>query len=142
MKFLVRILIPAVLLILVLLFLLSHFYKNEMITSYRHNKRNNIDKGTDAHMQTMDIQKNLKKTVHRLSRDIGSRGYLQIDALQKASDYIVSELKRYGYAVSLQPYKFQGNTYNNLSVEIRGKKSPEKILILGAHYDPLQQILR
>jgi hypothetical protein len=135
MKSPVRILIPAVLLILALIFFLFHFYKNEMFRSYRHNNRINSYKETDAHMQTMDIQKNLKKTVYRLSRDIGSRGYLQIDALQRTSDYIVSEMKRYGYAVSLQPYQFQGNTYSNVSVEIRGKKSPGKILIIGAHYD-------
>ncbi|TNF55457.1 M28 family peptidase [bacterium] len=135
MKFLIRIIIPAVLLILALLFLLFHFYKNETIMSYSHNNRNNIDIRTGAHIQTMDIQNNLKKIVHRLSRDIGSRGYLQLDALRKTSDYIVSELKQYGYTVSLHPYTFQGNTYSNLSVEIRGEKSPEKILIIGAHYD-------
>ncbi len=83
----------------------------------------------------MDIQENLKKTVDILSKEIGSRGYLQIDALEKTVDYITSEFKRYGYNVSLQPYEFEGRIYKNIYTEIRGKKAPEKILIIGAHYD-------
>ncbi len=83
----------------------------------------------------MDIQKNLKKTVYILSHEIGSRGYLQIDAIERTVDYISSELSSYGYDVSFQTYRFQGNTYKNISTEIRGKKTPEKILIIGAHYD-------
>ncbi|NIR04130.1 MAG: M28 family peptidase, partial [Candidatus Aminicenantes bacterium] len=83
----------------------------------------------------MDIQKNLKKTVHILSQEIGSRGYLQIQALKRTADYITSELNRYGYQVALHPYEFQGNTYTNISVQNKGKKSPEKILVIGAHYD-------
>jgi len=88
--------------------------------------------GEDA---LMDIHKNLKKTVFTLSHEIGSRGYLQINALERTVDYISSELSSYGYDVSFQTYRFQGNTYKNVSVEIRGEKTPEKILIIGAHYD-------
>lgn len=85
--------------------------------------------------RNMDIQKNLKKTVFTLSHEIGSRGYLQINAMERTVDYISSELNSYGYNVSFQTYRFQGNTYKNISTEIRGKKTPEKILIIGAHYD-------
>ncbi len=83
----------------------------------------------------MDVQENLKKTVLALSDEIGSRGYLQIDALKTTVEYISSELSHYGYKVSFQPYVYKGNTYKNISAEIRGKTAPEKILILGAHYD-------
>jgi hypothetical protein len=85
--------------------------------------------------EKMEIQNNLRKTVRILSQEIGSRGYLQIDALQKSDEYITSELKRYGYTVSLQPYEYQGRTYNNIYTEIRGDKKPGSILLLGAHYD-------
>lgn len=83
----------------------------------------------------MDIQNNLKKTVNMLSGEIGSRGYLQTDALEKTAAYISSELENSGYDVSFQPYEFEGRTYKNISVEITGKKTPEKILVIGAHYD-------
>jgi len=50
-----------------------------------------------------DIENNLRKAVHFLSSEIGSRGYEEIDALTKAGDYIISELRKYGYDVSEQP---------------------------------------
>jgi Zn-dependent M28 family amino/carboxypeptidase len=83
----------------------------------------------------MEIQSNLKKTVNILANEIGSRGYFQTDALERAADYITSELGYYGYAVSLQPYEAEGRSYKNIFVEIEGKKTPEKILVIGAHYD-------
>ncbi len=83
----------------------------------------------------MEIQNNLKKTVYFLSNEIGSRGYLQIPSLEKTVDYITSELGLYGYDVSFQSYEFEGKTYKNIYVEIKGKKAPEKILVIGAHYD-------
>lgn len=86
-------------------------------------------------IKKMDIQDNLKKTVTTLSGEIGSRGYLQTDALEKSIDYITSELKSYGYSISVQSYELEGITYKNISAEIRGKKTPEKILVIGAHYD-------
>jgi Zn-dependent M28 family amino/carboxypeptidase len=82
-----------------------------------------------------EIEKNLKKTVGILSKDIGSRGYLQTDALNQTIAYIMSEFSSYGYTVSLQPYEFEGKTYKNISVEIKGKKTPGKIIVIGAHYD-------
>ena len=50
----------------------------------------------------MDIQNNLERTVRFLSEDIGSRGYLQKDELNRAADYIGSELRSYGYEVRTQ----------------------------------------
>ncbi|MEW6410169.1 MAG: M28 family peptidase [Nitrospirota bacterium] len=85
----------------------------------------------------MEIQSRLKKTVYVLSQEIGSRGYLQIRQLEQTADYITEELTSYGYDALFQPYKYQGNTYKNIIAEIKGKKTPEKILIVGAHYDTI-----
>ncbi len=82
-----------------------------------------------------DIQNNLQKTVSKLAGEIGSRGYLQLQSLQRAADHITSELAGYGYDVSLQNFEFDRNTYTNIIAEIPGKKTPEKVLIIGAHYD-------
>lgn len=84
-----------------------------------------------------EIEENLKKTVNNLSKDIGSRGYLQTEALNQTIAYITSELTNYGYSVSLQPYEVEGKTYKNISVEIKGRKTPEKIIVIGAHYDTI-----
>ena len=45
----------------------------------------------------MSIQNNLIKTVNVLSEEIGSRDYLQSNALDRAVDYISSELRGYGH---------------------------------------------
>ena len=82
-----------------------------------------------------DIENNLKKTVKVLAREIGSRGHLQTDALNKTIEYISSELRSYGYAVLDQPYDYRGTTYRNIFAEKKGSTEPEKILIVGAHYD-------
>jgi len=82
-----------------------------------------------------DIQNNLKRTVNFLSKEVGPRGYLQVEALNKTADYIRSEFGKYGYTVLDQPYEVEGHTYKNIFVEIKGEKPPEKVLVIGAHYD-------
>lgn len=83
----------------------------------------------------IDIQNNLRRTVHFLCNETGSRSYLEVDALNKAGDYIRSELINYGYTVLEQTYEVKGHIYKNIYTEIRGEKSPGKVLIVGAHYD-------
>ena len=84
---------------------------------------------------THNIHSNLKKTVNCLAGEIGSRGYLQTDALDKTSDYIRGQFSSYGYAVHEQPYEVEGRAYKNIFSEIKGSRQPEKILVIGAHYD-------
>ena len=81
------------------------------------------------------IQNNLRRTVNFISKEVGSRGHLQIEALNKTADYIKSELSKYGYSVFEQPYEIEGHTYKNIFVEMKGIKRPEKTFIIGAHYD-------
>lgn len=83
----------------------------------------------------MEIQTNLKRTVNYLSSVIGSRGYLEMKPLGLAADYIEGELRSYGYDVLIQPYDFEGRIYKNIIAELQGKKTQEKILVIGAHYD-------
>lgn len=83
----------------------------------------------------ISIQNNLKKTVNMLAGEIGSRGYLQTEALKKSADYIKSELGSYGYNVSVQSYDAKEGTFENIYVEKKGEKRPDKILVIGAHYD-------
>lgn len=85
--------------------------------------------------EIMDTQENLKRSVVMLSNKIGSRGYRELGALEQAADFITGELREYGYAVSFQPYKVQGTPYKNIYTEIKGDKAPEKLLVIGAHYD-------
>lgn len=81
------------------------------------------------------IQSNLKETVYKLAGEIGSRGAFQLQALNRAADYITGELSAYGYSVNDQHYEYKGNTYKNIFVEKHGLTEPDKILVVGAHYD-------
>jgi len=83
----------------------------------------------------IDIEKNLRKTVNFLAGETGSRGYLQLEALNRSAGYIKSELSSYDYIVSEQPYEVEGRIYKNIFAEIKGERNPEKILVVGAHYD-------
>jgi hypothetical protein len=135
MKLSIRILIPAVFLSALLI---MPFFVHYEMDGYSYGPEGGSVPGgtTDVQIRkTQEIQENLRKTVNMLSREIGSRGYMQVAALDRAAEYIVSELKRYGYDVSLQPYVYRGNTYRNISVEIRGRGNTDNILVVGAHYD-------
>ncbi len=82
-----------------------------------------------------EILRNLKKTVHTLAGDIGSRGYNQPIELGRTIDYITGELAGYGYDVRSQSYEYSGERYQNIYVEKTGEKETGKIVVVGAHYD-------
>ncbi len=82
-----------------------------------------------------DIRNNLEKTVRFLSEEIGPRGYLQKDELNRTADYIRDELHGYGYDVRIQPYDVDGAEYRNVFAIKKGLRSPERVLVVGAHYD-------
>jgi len=82
-----------------------------------------------------EVKGNLKKTVYYLAEEIGPRSYSQTDALKKTTDYIKSALNGYGYEVSVQAYSVHERTFENIYVVRKGAVLPEKILVVGAHYD-------
>lgn len=85
--------------------------------------------------EAMEVRDNLKKSVHKLAGEIGSRGYLETEALAKAADHISKTLSSYGYDVLYQPFTVDNTEYKNIHVEIEGSKEPEKVIVVGAHYD-------
>lgn len=70
-----------------------------------------------------------------LADEIGPRAYYQKDALEKTSDYIKAELSGYGYDVSVQSYRADRGTYENILAEKKGNRAPDSIIVVGAHYD-------
>ena len=59
--------------------------------------------------------------------------------LSAAADYIVSELTRYGYRVERLPYPCLGMSVENIVAELRGVRTPDEIVVIGAHYDSCGQ---
>ena len=86
----------------------------------------------------MDIPAYLSEVVNVLAKDIGFRSFLDTVKLDQAAQYIEDQLSSFGYAVSRQPFLFQGQTYVNLAAELKGTVAPEKILVVGAHYDTVR----
>lgn len=78
----------------------------------------------------------LRRDVAHLSVEIGERNvYSRPEALQQAADYIGAEFVTAGYDVRRQEYRVSDCDCCNLDVEIHGTSEPEKIVIIGAHYD-------
>jgi len=86
----------------------------------------------------MDTPSYLRLAVTKLSREIGVRAYQNHDRLEKTVQYISGEFAAFGCQVSHQSFKFAGNTYQNVIAELKGQTSPEKVLVVGAHYDTVR----
>ena len=55
--------------------------------------------------------------------------------LERAAEYIEQELSRIGFRVTKEPFPWEGRWFHNVVAEKRGTLSPEKVFIVGAHYD-------
>lgn len=86
----------------------------------------------------MDTPSYLRLAVTKLSREIGFRTYQDLDRLDKTVQYISGEFTAFGYQVSHQSFTFAGNSYQNVIAELKGRRSPEKVLVVGAHYDTVR----
>ena len=76
---------------------------------------------------------NLKGHVERIHFDRSpDEGVL---GLEQAAQYIEKEFLRMGLDVKENPFQWQGKSYRNIVGEKAGNTSPNRILILGAHYD-------
>lgn len=88
--------------------------------------------GIAAHESTPE---RLRAVVKKLSSEIGARNLQHYSALNATADYIESELQHAGYSPQRQTFEVAGFACHNLIAELPGKVQPEKILIVGAHYD-------
>jgi hypothetical protein len=89
----------------------------------------------------------LKRDVSHIAVQIGTR-YLwngRAEKLKETADWIKTRLRHeLGYELATQPYLVprsvfknlaQDYTVENIEVEIKGSVEPDKIIIVGAHYD-------
>jgi Zn-dependent M28 family amino/carboxypeptidase len=77
----------------------------------------------------------LRQHVSKLSVEIGERNVFRPHALHAAADYIRAEWCAQGYRVESQSYTAEGVMSENLEITRAGRKKPEAILLIGAHYD-------
>lgn len=82
-----------------------------------------------------NLKENLKVHTKVLSADIGERNFSKYQNLEKASEYIFKEFKSYGYLVKEQVYYLKEKPFKNIIAIKEGKRFPNKIIVVGAHYD-------
>jgi len=81
------------------------------------------------------LEARLRRHVHRLAGDIGERHFRRPRALAAAADYVEAAWRDSGYAVSAQVYHAGGVPCANLEVARPGRTWPDRVLLIGAHYD-------
>jgi hypothetical protein len=77
----------------------------------------------------------LRRDVEMLAGTIGSRNLLAPDRLERAATYIETRLKESGLAPQSQHFTTRRGACRNIEAEIRGRRLPDEIVVVGAHYD-------
>lgn len=116
-------------LILLLVLLVSLIYPIIRTRFFSSVKSEKPASGSDPEVE------NLYKHVHYLTVRIGSRSVNEYEKIKETKDYIETVLKDLGFDYTFQTYQCMGNAFSNIIVTIPGQKEPEKIFIIGAHYD-------
>ena len=81
------------------------------------------------------LQERLTGHVRELAVSIGERSIAKFDGMLASIAYIEAAFKRLNLQVERQDVVFEGKTMPNLIVEIKGKKRPDEIVVIGGHYD-------
>ncbi len=77
--------------------------------------------------------RHLRAHVDALATRIGGR--IATSGLEEAGKYIEHELRSCGYSPRRQTFTTAGHTFANIEAEVSGVRNPDKILVIGAHYD-------
>ncbi len=86
-----------------------------------------------APLLALTIITRLQTHVQALAVGIGGRQ--TASSLERTVAYIDSELHSYGYTPQQQSFKVAEQTFVNVVAELGGMQHPDKILVVGAHYD-------
>jgi len=85
-----------------------------------------------------EIQKNAEEIVSFLAAETGERTLRRYASLNSARQYIKNGFLNYGAAVHEEAYEVEGREVANIIAEIPGTENPEKIVLIGAHYDTVE----
>lgn len=80
----------------------------------------------------------LEEHVRQLASVIGERNVFRPAALSAAAAYIEKTWSDQGYEVSRHVYETHDQQCANLEVTRRGDRYPERLLLIGAHYDSVR----
>ncbi len=85
--------------------------------------------------EQIQLKDELVRDVQMLAGQIGERNTMRYEKLNAAADFIEKSLIEASYKVRRQEFIADGKKCYNLEAQLSGSKSPDKIIIVGAHYD-------
>ncbi len=89
--------------------------------------------------QQLALRERLRGHVQALAGRIGPRHPRRPQALEDAADYVHTEFARIGYRPLDLGYGAGAARYRNVQVELPGVRTPEQIVVIGAHYDTVAE---
>jgi len=84
-----------------------------------------------------DLQHRLFHHVDMLAGVIGERNVYRYGALEASARYIEDTFASFGYTPRNQEFPAYGKPVRNIEVEWTGTKRPERVWIVGGHYDSI-----
>lgn len=84
------------------------------------------------------IAAELRRDVTALA-SLGARSTVFPEALHAGAAHVARELEAAGYRVTRQGFEADGIACENVEAELRGGSKPEEIVVIGAHYDSVDE---
>lgn len=81
------------------------------------------------------VRVELAALVRMLAVTIGPRSYQDPTNLNAVEDFVSRRFASFGYQVAEQPYQVEGFAARNIIAERRGTEQPDRVIVIGAHYD-------
>ena len=90
---------------------------------------------SDPSPAEQDCAARLRRTVTDLSAQIGGRSVEIPGSLDRTVEYLDGRLRETSYPPAHDRYSYADLTFTNVVAELRGISDPERIIVIGAHYD-------
>ena len=90
------------------------------------------DKRIDVNSAMVSVE-SLRRHVENMPVD--RNPYEGYPGLEQAAHYIRKEFLKVGLDVREDSFQWEGKSYKNIVAEKKGRTSPDKVFIVGAHYD-------
>lgn len=84
------------------------------------------------------VLNNTREIIRHLSVDIGERTIRRYENLERTRSYIIDYFTRYGAVPREETYEASDHRVANIIAELRGAETPDTIILVGAHYDTIE----
>ena len=84
------------------------------------------------------LTNNLREIIYFLSVTLGERTLRRYDNLNRTREFIADYFNKHSSPCYEEEYSANGKTVANIVTEIRGYKKPDNTILIGAHYDTVE----